>query len=461
MTGLPNRTSAEPGRNVGDVTTELVELRLKKFKSFQGAKIPLGPLTLLVGRNGSGKSNVLDALAVLSSLATGADLRDALDGGRDGPVVRGGSEGCAPIGDSDFEIGCSVLIEGVRYNLDVTIATSPTLQIKSEHLWTTRRSGQRRGEPLDLLKTEVPESYSADIVARWENRKRGLNPPVTFRASQLLTSQVTARVPATSQAGREVHDIAEAMVSGLASIFILDPVPHQMREYVPEKDHRLRRSADNLSAVLRRLLLRADTRGPLVSMTRSLSEAQVSDLGLVSSELGDVMVTIDERIGHETRPVPARLMSDGTLRFLAISAALLDEPDAGLGRSSIDAPSERLLVVEELENGLHPSQAALLLNRLKSSASERNVRTLATTHSPAMLDALSGKDHKAVIVCSRREDGWTQAQQLTSFPDYFVVAGRGSLGKAAVEDRLRSRSGAEPESPSLALALGIEDSSDA
>jgi predicted ATPase len=67
---------------------ELTELRLRSFKSVRSAVIPIDALTLIVGRNGSGKSNVLDGLAVLSAVGAGADLRDCLDGGRDGPVVR-------------------------------------------------------------------------------------------------------------------------------------------------------------------------------------------------------------------------------------------------------------------------------------------------------------------------------------------------------------------------------------
>lgn len=114
------------------------------------------------------------------------------------------------------------------------------------------------------------------------------------------------------------------MLASLASVFILDPVPHQMRDYVPEKDFHLRRSADNLSAVLANLLGDGASHQTLRDMTRSLSEAQVDDVTNVSSELGDVMVTVNERLGGEIRAMPARLMSDGTLRFLAIAAALLD-----------------------------------------------------------------------------------------------------------------------------------------
>lgn len=129
----------------------LVELRLPAFKSLRMPHIPLRPLTLLVGRNGSGKSNVLDALAVLSSLAGGGTIRDALDGGRSGPLVRGGSEGCAPLGKDSFAVGCSVVVDGYRYHLDLEVAVRPNVQVVRERLWTRRLSGPRYGEPRELL----------------------------------------------------------------------------------------------------------------------------------------------------------------------------------------------------------------------------------------------------------------------------------------------------------------------
>lgn len=52
--------------NVGIVEPSLIEeLRLTAFKSFRDATVCLSELTLLIGRNGSGKSNLLDALEVL------------------------------------------------------------------------------------------------------------------------------------------------------------------------------------------------------------------------------------------------------------------------------------------------------------------------------------------------------------------------------------------------------------
>lgn len=414
---------------------QLTELRLPAFKSVREAVIPISPLTLIVGRNGSGKSNILDALAVLSAFGAGGELRDALDGGRSGPVVRGGSEGCAPLGSRSFQIGCTATYEGDEYYLDLDVQVSPIVTIRAERLWSVWSSGPRKGEPIDYLRSEPPAEYSSDISVRWNNGKRGINPAITMRATQLLTAQAATRIPATTKAGIKVHEVAAVMLSAISGIFILDPVPPLMREYVPARDNTLRRNADNLSAVLRRLLGDAEARDTLLLMTRSLSEAQVADMSSVASELGDVMVTIEEMIGGHARQVPARLMSDGTLRFLAIVAAMLDAPPET--DPSID--SGRVLVAEELENGLHPSQAALLIERLKRTAAERQIRTVATTHSPAILDALSGEDHRSVMVCTRDAEGWSRVDRLTDFPDYFEVVGQASLGVTAVRDELRPR----------------------
>ena len=282
----------------------LAELRLTAFKSVREAKVAIHPLTIVVGRNGSGKSNVFDALAVLAALATGSNLRDALDGGQRGPIVRGGSEGCAPLGSDSFTLGCTADVNGTAVHLEVTVQTAPTLQIRSERLWSTRLAGPRRGQPLEYLRSEQPDPYSADILARWHNDKQGVNPGISFRADQLLTAQVATRVPATSAAGRLVHDMAAGVLAAISDIFLLDPDPHQMREYVPERDIRLRRNADNLSATVAQLLKQDTTSKELLELTRRLSEAQVSDLSTVTSELGDVMLIVRERLDGQVRDVP-------------------------------------------------------------------------------------------------------------------------------------------------------------
>lgn len=413
----------------------LEEIRLPSFKSVKSATLPLRDLTLLVGRNGSGKSNVLDGLWVLSRLAGGGEIRDQLDGGRDGPAVRGGVEGCAPLGSDEYELGCTVGTSDARVHLDLKVCVRPVVQVVHERLWYEPRS--RKSKSRTLLESETPDLTSADITARWNNRKRGLNPPVAFRASHLLTSQVTARVPATTQAGREVHEAADAVLEALNGVFVLDPIPHAMRQYVPARDSRLRRQADNLSAVLGRLLEHEVVSERLLEMARSLSESRIVSMTTEPSTLGDLMLVQREVVGELEATVPARLMSDGTLRVLAILAALLETSVEASPSAALIEGAATTLVIEEIENGLHPSQAAAMVERVLEESRAQNIRTLATTHSPAMLDALPGAGHEGVVVCVRDDEGWTRLHQLTELPNYFSVVTAGTLGDAATRDHLR------------------------
>lgn len=406
------------------------ELRLSSFKSFHGARIPLSELTLLIGRNGAGKSNVLDALEVLSRLATGDDVRDALDGGRrDAGSVRGGAEGCAPRGQQTFALGCTVRTGRDRVSLDVEIQVEPQVQIIREVLVGPARYGQK-----PLIETAAADPERSDIRATWWNGVQGPNPSLVFRASRLLTSQVATRVPGTSAAGRAVHRAADQMLAALRGVFHLDPVPHLMRQYVHERDVVLRRTAENLSAVVRDMQQHdKEAFRRLVDLLGTLPEHEVGELVVERSTFGDVMLAIHERQAGGPVVIPARLMSDGMLRFLAVATALLSatkprEPDPGVAAEAVGG---RTLVVEELENGLHPSQAAKVLELLVEEGRERQVHTLATTHSPALLSALAGEDHDSVFVCDRDpESGLSRVRALTNLPGYAKAMATGSLGEA-------------------------------
>jgi predicted ATPase len=257
------------------------EVRLTSFKSFAGAVLPLRELTVLVGRNGSGKSNALDGLWALARLASGDEIRDALDGGREGPAVRGGAVGCAPWRTSRFSLGCTVATGTHRVELDVTVQVEPTVQVVEETL---------RAEGRTLLATETPTGDSADIQAEWAGGGRSLR----FRADRLLATQVLARVPATTE-GQAIHLAAAQVLAALRAVFVLDPVPPMMRQYVPRRDTLLRRDADNLSAAVASLLAEPATAQVLSKALSQLNEQEVVDVTTSSSDLDDVMLTLVER----------------------------------------------------------------------------------------------------------------------------------------------------------------------
>lgn len=416
-----------------DAPTEpsvVTEVRLTAFKSFRNAVLPLDALTLIVGRNGSGKSNALDGLWVLARLAQGLDLRESLDG-RDDSDVRGGSPGCPPFGERTFQLGASVRTGARQVDLDVTVSVGRDPQVISERLVA---------EGVELLATEPPNTSSADISATWRNKKKGPNPAIRFRADRLLSSQVLSRIPATA-AGQELHLAAAQVLTALKSVFVLDPVPHLMRQYVQAADVELRRNASNLSAAVSSLLGNEDTRVAIVDALQKLNEQQIIDVTTSESGLGDVMLTVKEQLGDRTFDVPARVMSDGTLRFLAILTSVLQAPTLETSpdrMASDDAEGQTTVVIEELENGLHASQASTLVAMLRDEIGRRRVRALATSHSPAVLDSLRGEEHRSVVVCQRDAQGTSSLTRLTDLPDYWQIAAKSSLGRAAEDDLLRA-----------------------
>lgn len=425
-------------------TSVIEEVRLTAFKSFKDAVLPLDELTLLVGRNGSGKSNALDGLWALARIASGEDLRDALDGGREGPAVRGGAAGCPPFGESAFSLGCTVRTGDKRVHLDVAVRVDPVVQVVAERL---------RDDERDLLVTDEPRGDSGDIDARWSPAAAAPSRPLAFRATRLLSAQVLARVPATTE-GQKVHLAAAQVLAALRSVFVLDPVPSLMRQYVPRRDVVLHRDAVNLSAAVASLLDDPGTAERVRGAMTRLNEQDVVDVTTARSDLDDVMLTLVERFAGHDQPVPARVMSDGSLRFLAILVALLQAPTLDTvpeALASEDALGQTTLVIEELENGLHASQAQLLIGLVREEVVRRRVRALATAHSPALLDALSGDEHRSVVVCQRDRDGRSALHRLVDLPNYVDIVAAGGLGRSAERDRLRRRD-APAQSPSEALA---------
>ncbi|MEV0623262.1 AAA family ATPase [Nonomuraea sp. NPDC050404] len=400
----------------------LTELRLTEFKTFRNAVLPMGDMTVLIGRNSSGKSNALDALEVLSRLAEGGHIVDALDSrrGDEGPL-RGGIEGCPPHGSEVFTLGCTVLNPDratedgyTAVDLDLTIRLGPDPDVIRETM-----SGWRGTS--DQPKLGSPTSLFDRTHARWSD----------LPLSSLMIPRLRFSVSA-SMLPRHAKPAADDLLNALRRVFHLDPVPHLMRQYVPGRDIRLRRTAENLSAVIHHMRQSApESFDELVWHTQALVEHEISTIDLVSSTLGDVMLALQEG----TSSTPAREMSDGLLRYMAIATTLLHEGE-NLDLSSADSTSPTL-VIEELENGLHPSQASQLLDLVKATT---GAQVIFTTHSPALLSALAPEDHANVIVSTR--DRATGLSHLTNLPDiegYPSLMAQGDLGAVVTAGKLERR----------------------
>ena len=118
-------------------------------------------------------------------------------------------------------------------------------------------------------------------------------------------------------------------------------------------------------------------------------------------------------------------MSDGTLRFLAILTALLTRPEG------------TQIIIEEIDNGLHPSRAKLLLQALKEIGTRRKIDILVTTHNPALLDALPIEMMPFVIVAHRDiETGESKLTPLNEIENLPKLMAGGTLGKITMQGAL-------------------------
>lgn len=373
----------------------LTSLRVENWKSIQSAELNIDPLTVLIGTNASGKSNVLDALSFLNRIANGALLTSAIQGDGALSQLRGGLEWAPRRPNDIFAVGATVRVSDTQdlvFRIECRVSHNQC-EVISESLHRLRfrldKNGKRRTAPskVALFWTDHTPDGSPTITARLYNSKRG-TPRQLNRASSVLYQLYGQKTLA------ETHDGVGAALGALRNIFILDPIPSHMRSFSPLSE-RLLSDAGNVAGVL--AALPADIKEKVEeTLTRYLSKLPERDILRVYAEAvgkfqSDAMLYCEESYGDSnlTTVVDARGMSDGSLRFLAVLTALLTRP------------SGSLLVIEEVDNGLHPSRANILLEMLAKVGLERKVDVMVTTHNPALLDSMGTQMLPFITVAHR------------------------------------------------------------
>lgn len=402
----------------------ITELRLENWKSYEQAELHIDPLSVLVGTNASGKSNALDAFLLLNRLANGAMLTSALKGDGTLAPVRGGVEWAARQPGSVFAIGVVCRADDstdYEYRLEGQIVDN-RCDLFGEQLTRIRyrlgRDGLRKSQAgsIKLVRTDPCVEGSPTIVARLYNEKQG-TPRQLSRTHAVLFQLVGQKLR------QEIQDGVTEVISALRDVFILDPIPSHMRSFSPLSD-RLESDAGNIAGVL--AALPDDKQREIEAvLTQYASQLPERDIRRVYAETvgkfnSDAMLYCEEHWLDDGPPptVDARGMSDGTLRFLAILTALLTRP------------ARSLLVIEEVDNGLHPSRARLLLDMLKAVGQQRGVDVLVTTHNPALLDAM-GTEMVPFITVAYRDPatGYSVLSLLEDIGQLPKLLAQGPIGR--------------------------------
>lgn len=409
---------------------------IENFKSYKKAELKLAPLTVMVGANASGKSNALEAIRFLSWMAQGQKLSALqFEINQNNAAIRGQLWNIFYRGKKEFTLGCSMYDKALPYVWDLKISFD-LRQGKELHI--ARESMYLDSAEMLYETTRPTEDLATDISVAWNNFARGGKKPHVKCSDQLgIFTQMSSEGkinPTYKRSKTLISQRAKYTEALLSRILFLDPSPQSMRGYSFTTDVILQGNGSNISAVLFNLVNQIENKHigqegsqklEILNFIKSLPEQDISDIGFLEGPRGEVMVTLTETFGSENRRMDAGVLSDGTLRVLAIAAALLS------------APEHSIVIIEEIDNGVHPSRAKQLLNQINKIALQRRLRIILSTHNPALMDALPDEVIPDVVFCYRdKVDGSSKLVSLKDVPDYPELISQGSLGDLVTEGAL-------------------------
>lgn len=344
------------------------QLQLQNFKSFRDATLEVGPFTLLVGANASGKSNVRDAFRFLHGIGRGYSLAEIVgekrtEGEKVWGGIRGGIPGLVFQDEKRFSLEVEFTIHDFEdatteremyYFIEVQISAEKPLHM------------QLAGEQLIVNDNQIflarkTDTSPPEIVAH--NIRYQPDQPVLSQCLEWDATQLEADVTTMQQTARRCLDVFRSMR-------FLAPDPAAMRQPATPGQAVLSDRGENLASVLHWIMSDPQQKAAFREWLQELTPMDACDFEFPADPAGRILLTLVERNGQRT---PAYSASDGTLRFLALLAALLGPQPA------------RLYFLEELESGIHPTRLRLLLNLIEQRVAQAPLQVIASTHSPQLL----------------------------------------------------------------------------
>lgn len=334
----------------------ITSLRLVNFKNFADETLRVGPFTVIVGANASGKSNIRDAFRFLHGIGRGYTLAEILGGKyggggqREWEPIRGAASEVVRFGRPQFSLEVGFELNDTEKHYSIEIGYEPAgysiFQFLKEKLTSDEETV-----------FETPILNLSD-----EGRPILLQQPKAVRC--------------------EILDLLDSMR-------FLEPSPDRMREPSFPGANILGDSGENLPTVLEGICADPKRKETLADWLRELTPMDVADFEFPRDPSGRNRLTLCEKNG---RKVSAYSASDGTLRFLAVLAVLLGENPKGL------------YFFEEIDNGIHPVRLNLLMDLIERQTAKRGIQVLTTTHAPTLLTVMNDKTFENTSVVCRLED---------------------------------------------------------
>lgn len=372
----------------------LQSLTITNLLSFgpDSTAIPLQPLNIIVGTNGSGKSNFLEAITLLQAAPKDLSkpVRDA--GGIEEWLWKPGGR-------------------GITASLEAIIGNVPEQTMPLRHHISFRESGQRFEIVEERIETKEPFSGHSQphVHYRLEQGRAWIHLPEkeaerelrreTLHPEQSILSQRKDidSYPEITRLGEAYHTIKLYREWSIGRF-----TAPRLYQHATGRNTILEEDFTNLGLVLNRLRRDVTAKSALLEHLAALN-SDIKDFD-VDIENGKVQLFFQEK----DVVIPATRLSDGTLRFIAL-LAILCHPNP-----------PPLVCIEEPELALHPDIIPTLADLLKT-ASQR-MQLMVTTHSDILVDEFTDTPEN-VIVCdkdnmqTRMRRLEKQEQHLLATPD--------------------------------------------
>ncbi len=374
------------------------EIEIENFKSINNIKITIPRFSALVGKNASGKSNFISSISLLKKLSNRDNLATALNSIAPFPRELFFRNGEGSI--SHFIFKFEIPSNKTEYKLDFEIYNSP-------HEASSRNRVIFRKEK---FQKKVRDGVYKNFYEREENsyKVQGNTINQKIRPSELLlASYPDKEVVEISDFLKTIAYVPESSTDGFPGINI-----------IKEGNFNLNRIDD--LAVSLFIKNESDFNRAfkyLEALVPSLITPSVVDLDSIT-EKGDTTEPSndEEAVSHYIvrwaqkgikGTVTRHSISGGDLRAIQLVLNMFNVKKGGL------------MLVEELENGMHLNRISKLIDIIKTISFNRNLQVLFTTHSTQILDHVLPKE---VIYCFMDKDEGSKYKILARTKEYGIIA---------------------------------------
>jgi predicted ATPase len=374
-------------------------LTLRNYKSVERCDIELSDVTILAGRNGAGKSNIIDSLHFIKD-----SLRDTLEYAvrKRGGIAQVRRKSSSKPTFPGMGIELSLPDNSVaRYSFRIAAVRDPKFRVDREECSIFDANSQE---------THSFKVLDGDVV-QWSSSAP--TPPVSDDRLYLVAASGLPEF-------RRIYDILTRMVFHNLN-------PEAMKKpQSPEPGALLSHDGSNIASVVKQLESAAPKRlERVLEYLRAIGVPLNKVKHKQSGSLETLEVLQDRGSGNRPASFDAIALSDGTIRALGILLSLVSVGDDG-------DPGPSLIGIEEPETALHPAAAGALMEALAEGS--ESTQLLVTCHSPDLLDhpAVAARMIRPVIL----EDGRTRVGVLSEAKSTLLAEHLSTAGELLRLDQL-------------------------